>query len=103
IYIYYGGVLQDATQNHGGIYLNVNTSVVLSSGGQFVTQGPSYYFIYYLQISVVIDRLQFGRQSNLTLYGPYSIVVAWNGQVYDNGTLRTLTTSTSSTTLRIST
>ncbi|CAF1471922.1 unnamed protein product [Didymodactylos carnosus] len=85
IYVYNGGILQDATTNRSGIYINVNSSIVLYNGGQFLSHGPSYLYIYYIQVLVIRDSLQLGVQNGLIVYGPYAIVITWNGQVYDNG------------------
>ncbi|CAF1103988.1 unnamed protein product [Didymodactylos carnosus] len=80
IYVYNGGIVQDSTRNRSGIYFNVNSSVIIYNGGYWITQGPSYIYIYYLQTSAIRGILQLNN-----IVGPYSLTITYSGQIYNNG------------------
>ncbi len=80
-FIYNGGIFEDSTEN--GFRFYINTSIIVNTGGAFLTR-PSNYMYSYKDKNSTLSSLQLNKTK---ISGPYRISIDMNGNFDNNGTL----------------
>jgi hypothetical protein len=75
------GILQDATESAGGIFLTSGSNFNLFGGGSFSSRVSTFLFVYNVETGVTIGT---GLALNMSISGPYFVSVSNTGEITVN-------------------